>query len=175
MLIKTDSVKERGNSIGMFSRHGKATALIHSMFRDEKVIKSTKKKIEDEYLAQMISNKAAPTKKKENELRRSADGPRESYFFRYLSREKAQPVKDKTPDSGIYKPKFTVVEPNTVFMAKYVKEDKPENKRHEHEPQCLAGGVNCEFQVRNLKKKIAVVKKEIAASNVDPTVLYNER
>lgn len=175
MIVKTNDVKERGNSIGMFSRNGKATALIHSMFRDEKIIKTTKKKIEDEYLAQMLANKTENKKKVEKEPVRSASVPKESYFFRALSREKAQRTRDRTPDSGIYKPRFTAVEPKTIFMGTYTRPNSNSVSFTKEPPPCLSGGVTCEFQIRNLKKKLEAVKREIKALGLDVPSLYNDR
>jgi hypothetical protein len=175
MIVKTNDVKERGNSIGMFSRNGKATALIHSMFRDEKVIKTTKKKIEDEYLAQMLANKTENKKKKEVEPVRSSSVPKESYFFRSLSREKAQKTRDRTPDAGIYKPRFTAVEPKTVFMGTLQRPVSHSVSFSQEAAPCLSGGVTCEFQIRNLKKKIEDVKREIKSLGLDVPSLYNER
>ena len=50
MIVRTEDVHERGNSIGMFSRNGKATALLHSIFRDKNEAKKFKSKFQDDFL-----------------------------------------------------------------------------------------------------------------------------
>jgi hypothetical protein len=60
------------------------------------------------------------TKKEEVKEKRPSSQQRESFFFRAVSREKSQPLREKTPDSLIYKPKFEVIEPKTLFYGKLV-------------------------------------------------------
>lgn len=60
MIVRTEDVHERGNSIGMFSRNGKATALLHSIFRDKNEPKNLKSKLNEDYLEQLMK----PTQEK---------------------------------------------------------------------------------------------------------------
>jgi hypothetical protein len=175
MFVKTDFVKERGNSIGMFSRNGKATALLHSIFRDKKLKIKTKKDVEDDYLARMLNPHAE--KKEEKHEAKSLNTTHESFFFRAVSREKAQPPKEKVPDFLSYKPKRSALEPKTAFFAIYT---KPEHHRSrsvggKENPPCLHGGITCDFKVRNLKKKFEKIQQEVNSSEIDIVQLANHR
>jgi len=88
----------------------------------------------------------------------------------------------KTPDAGIYRPKFDLVfgrstvyqyRPGSNLLSSTPEIDEKGQKLRV--PQCIKQGVICDFRVRDLKKKVDKLRDVINASNVDMNALYHER
>src|SRR4051812_15526770 len=99
MIIKTDAIKETPVSIGMFSRYGKVTTVIHSIFQEKKERAQPKATLENELYKRFLNQDGHNAKENLNKTEGNLEG---SYFFKYVSREKIEPKRSKTPDIGRY-------------------------------------------------------------------------
>jgi len=155
----------------MFSRHGKMTSLIHSIFREKKDISSINPKhaneddIFDRFLAQEngLNNDKSTLE---------AEKPSGSFYFRSVSREKAQPLRPKTPDVGRYRPKFDLVEPKVIYYPT-VKEKLNKTISYDNRgPSCIKAGISCDYKIRQVQKKVETLRENINKSGVDVESLF---
>lgn len=168
MLVKTNAVKENSNSIGMFSRYGKVTTIIHSIFREKKELVKPKKAIESDLFSRFVAQENDQTHERMNTTHERATG---SFYFRSVSRDRAQRPRARTPDVGRYRPKYDLVEPKVV---NYTSTRERENyaSGSDHRPNCVKDGSGCDFKARQLKKKIIELRREINNSGADVEALY---
>ena len=168
MLVKTENIRENAKSIGMFSRHGKMTTVINSIFKnkDEKVKKDSS---DLDFFSRLLDQ--STTKQKEAEQKASTRLS-SSFYFRATSREKAQGVRPKTPDVGQYHPRRELVESKTVFYSNVREKARASRNTARYTPNCIKSGAVCEYKARKIKKQIDELRTEINSANVDAELLY---
>ena len=183
MIVKTDKVKEKGFSIGMFSRGGKATTLLDINFRD----KNDEEKMKKIFLGINLDENEADDENKTKYSRptTSLSDSKGSFYFNSISREK-HPIfkREKTPDSGIYRPKYEsihsrtssfIYRPSTSSVISNTSTDEIIKKDKRILPSCLIDGNTCNFKIRDMKRQINKIREQINNSNIDLKTLYNER
>lgn len=169
MLVKTDAVKQNNRSIGMFSRNGKMTSLIHSIFREKKDMTSSKNHIEDDLFEGFGDQEAAQPKENARQEMNRTSG---SFYFRSVSREKSQPPRVKTPEVGRYRPRFEMIHPKTVTYSSNKEKMNRTFTTEKDPPLCVKDGTLCEFKIRQLRRKIEDLRKVINNTDVDVEALY---
>ncbi len=138
------------------------------MFREKKKINLTKNPDED------IFDRFLTQENEDSEIKQSQEVEKSlgTFYFRSISREKAQPTRAKTPDVGQYRPKFEIIAPKVVYFTS-TKEKISKSKVVDQEaPKCLKNGIFCDFKIRQLQKKIAKLRTVINKTNVDAELLY---
>jgi len=169
MLVKTDAVKQNNRSIGMFSRNGKMTGLIHSIFREKKDLTLTKKQEDEELFEGFGDQESVHSKEKVRQDPHRTSG---SFYFRAVSRERSQPPRVKTPEVGRYRPRFELVEPKSVTYSSTREKLNRTFTVEKQPPLCVKDGTLCEFKIRQLRRKIEDLRKVINSSDVDVEALY---
>jgi len=162
-------MKDTGVSIGMFSRYGKVTTTIHSIFHEKKERSQPKQTLENELYKRFLNHENQTTKENLNKTEGNLEG---SYFFRYVSREKAGPKRAKTPDLGRYRPKHELTEPKVVYYPAPKEKTTRSRSNDINAPNCVKHGSVCEYKARQLSKKIDVMRTEINTSGADVDLLY---
>jgi len=169
MLVKTDAVKQNNRSIGMFSRNGKMTSLIHSIFREKKDLILGKKPEEEEFFEGLGEPESVQAKEKVQQDMNRTSG---SFYFRAVSREKSLPPRVKTPEVGRYRPRFELVEPKSVTYSSTRERLNRTSTAEKQPPLCVKDGTLCEYKIRQLRRKIEDLRKVINNSDVDVEALY---
>ena len=169
MLVRTEGIRENDKSIGMFSRHGKMTTVIHSIFRNKVERTKPKKSIEADLFSRLLAQDNSTLKEKFHKI---DNKPSESFYFRAISREKAQPVRSKTPDVGRYRPRHNLVEPKVIYYSSAKEKIEKPVDMNKYLPDCVKNGAVCEFKARKLKKQVDDLRHDLNKSNVDVESLY---
>ena len=183
MIVKTDKIKEKGISIGMFSRGGKATILLDNHFRDKNDEEKFRKNFSEKNLRNEEDDE---NKKKYTRPASSLLECRGSFYFHTTSRDQ-HPIfkREKTPDPGIYRPKYESIHSKSrsfiyrpaslSTIANIPTPDENIKKEKEIIPLCLIDGNTCDFRLRNIKKQIDNIRQQINNSNIDVQTLFNEK
>ena len=171
MIVNTDLVKGNSRSIGMFSRHGKMTGLIHSIFREKKDISSfnPKHNNEDDVFERFLAQDNGANQESST---LEVEKPSGSFYFRSVSREKAQPLRPKTPDVGRYRPKYDLVEPKVVYLPTSKEKLNKTISYDNRGPGCIKDGISCDYKIRQIQKKVNELRSNINKSGVDVEGLY---
>lgn len=169
MIIKTDLVKETPVSIGMFSRYGKVTTVVHPIFHEKRERPQAKATLENELYKRFLNQNDHHSKEKPTKTDESLEG---SFYFRCVSREKSEPKRSKTPDLGRYRPKYESIEPKVIYFPTPKEKSTRARSNEQSMPNCVKHGSVCEFKARQLAKKIEILRNEINNSGADVEALY---
>lgn len=170
MIVKTDYIKERGVSIGMFSRQGASTATLNSNFRDKR-LKHRPPPAEKNHDSSTNLQTEESTPSKPRQRGKSA----KDYFFRTVSREKnPRALSGQGTDAGLYKPKFDLVTGRAITLP-ISRLSENSARQTNNRPFCLQEAMTCEYKIRELQRKIAKKIEEVSENKLDLHALYNEK
>ena len=151
MIVKTDKVRERGASIGVFSRQGFATTMLNSHFRDKGYLYGNTN------LDSSDHHYETPHRKRKT--RKTAP----SSCFRVIPRDKNPRLHIPcAPDVGLYKPSFSQVLSKPISLP-INPLPNPVRRKASQSPTPDDVSTSCGYKIREIKRLIKKQLEEISA------------